>query len=216
MTDILSIADNIFQYVNNVYMNNDSVNDNNSNFKNEDAPTTTKESSITSTKEIMKELINMEQTNKTGGVAIDDVMNNFTGGNVAKTKNKKHIFEPVTKQLDQNLFEGGDNENKSDESINELKNDENKIENKNNESINNNIVESVHEMNDDSDSDEEEMIKNDIIVYNKDEIESLHEYEKYLKQLDDEDIPQQKNMKGGNIEKNNFETLSMFPYFIKY
>ena len=207
--DYISMANNINDFITKYC----GLNENNSNISEG-----LDKDETTSVADVLTDLIHMDKDNTTqeGGVAIDDVLQNLTGGdaNAKNTNNKQHkeqdIVKIIPKELNVNLLEGGNNTNEENEQ-NEQKgggSDGTKIEKDEDKGFN-------------GDEDEDETFSNDEDEENIDDgtsSASTHdEYDEFVKHYND--TPKNTNMYGGdanNKRPNKIQIIPMFPYLLRY
>ena len=180
-----------------------------------------------SVEDVLTKLIHMDKSKEKqeGGIIVDDLIENLTGGNVKK-ENKKESKELVItsiKELDENLLEGGgkDKEKSTDEikdtsdenSKNTLINNTKETGVKKDDMLNvgSSSSSSDDEFNDDTDYsdeyDDERTFMND---------EFSNEYNNFLKHYQDKDYDYSV-ISGGNVTKNNkIQIIPMFPYLLRY
>ena len=226
--DYISMANSINNFITQYCGLNENYNDNSSEAINKD-------DSTTSVADVLTDLIHMEKDNATqeGGVAIDDVLQNLTGGDVNSintNKNKQQkgqdIVKIIPKELDVNLLEGGNNSNggnkqkdgvpPGEDDTEEDKNDEgDKKENEDNSS-------SDEDENSDSDSSSDEDENSDSDSSDDDNttpinISAHDEYNEFIKHYND--TSKNTNMYGGdanNKRPNKIQIIPMFPYLLRY
>lgn len=155
---------------------------------------------IATVEETLTELIHMDTTTQEGGIAIENLMDNMTGGN-AKNNNKNNetnneeIFNVVKKTINDNYFEGGGKDSKDSE--------------------------------EESETDDENNTENDNDFYSEEESEdnsengyaSVDYYAEFLQHYNDREFKDmQTNIAGGNSEEQNdkIKIISRFPYMVRY
>lgn len=163
--------------------------------------------------EMLTDLIHMDKpsNNQEGGVMIEEVMTNLTGGDAQGGKNKqtKDKVEFVIKPLDTNLLEGGDNGDDSDSSYSEYSSDSDSDSDY-----------SIGEGSSDDDSfdfnsDDEANSYGNAVPISK--TSSKSSYAEFLKHYADKDM--HTRVRGGdNAEKKSekIQIIPMFPYLLRY
>ena len=151
-----------------------------------------------------------------GGVMLGETVDNLTGGSVQqKTKS-----EPVIKNLDENLFEGGDN----------IVNNDNEQQEVNMNNDNDNEQQEVN-MNNDNDNEQQTDTQDNEqqeVNMNNNEDNNDDNYTAFLQRLRTNQIYKH-NISGGNHKDNNevnkddknnddnsIDILPMFPYLVRY
>lgn len=180
-----------------------------------------------SVEDVLTKLIHMDKSKEKqeGGIIVDDLIENLTGGNVKK-ENKKESKELVItsiKELDENLLEGGGKDKeKSKDKIKDTNNENNKNNSINNieetEATKDNVLNagpssgsSDDEFNNDTDYSDE---YDDERTFMNDEVGD--EYNNFLKHYQDKEYDYSV-ISGGNITKNNkIQIIPMFPYLLRY
>ena len=165
--------------------------------------TTTKEE-IANVTDTLTELIhmeNVEQNTQEGGMTIETLMDNMTGGNNNATSTKETIYNITSKNINDNYFEGGTIENE------EQKSEENSEE----EDFNNIGEDSEEESEDDFNNSEDDGLDQSY--------SSVNFYEEFLKHYNDREINnmyENVNMSGGNKQEDKIKIISRFPYMVRY
>ena len=166
--------------------------------------TTTKEE-IANVTDTLTELIhmeNVEQNTQEGGMTIETLMDNMTGGNNNANSTKETIYNITSKNINDNYFEGGTIGN----------NGENSEEGNEEEDFNNigedaNEEESEEDFNDSEDDGPDQSYS------------SVNFYEEFLKHYNDREINnmyENVNMSGGNKQEDKIKNISRFPYMVRY
>ena len=203
--DYISIANNINDYINQFCGLNDNDNNNVDNSEGKK-----------SVEDVLTQLIHMDKDNsiQEGGVIIDNVLQNLTGGNIVGNKevnnkvsnaknDKQDIIKITQKELDVNLLEGGNNDN-----IKDVNNDN--IKDVNNEIDNNEVDDSDDEYKFNlTDSSEDDDVNEKAIDNN--------EFDDFVKHYNDTNT--KTNMFGGNASNkipDKIQIIPMFPYLLRY
>lgn len=162
--------------------------------------TTTKEE-IANVSDTLTELIhmeNVEQNTQEGGMTIETLMDNMTGGNNNATSTKETIYNITSKNINDNYFEGGgkteSGENSEEEDFNNIGEDDNEEE-------------SEEDFNDSEDDGLDQSYS------------SVNFYEEFLKHYNDREINnmyENVNMTGGNKQEDKIKIISRFPYMVRY
>lgn len=159
---------------------------------------------IATVEETLTELIHMDTTTQEGGIAIENLMDNMTGGNAKNNKknnkidnetNNEEIFNVVKKTINDNYFEGGGKDTRDSE--------------------------------EESETDDESNTGNDNDFYSEEESEdnsengyaSVDYYAEFLQHYNDREFKDmQTNIAGGNSEEQNdkIKIISRFPYMVRY
>ena len=181
-----------------------------------------------SVEDVLTKLIHMDKSkeNQEGGIIVDDLVENLTGGNVKK-ENKKEPKELVItsiKEFDENLLEGGNKD--KEKSTDEIKNTND--ENSKNNSINDiketettkddilNVGSSSSSSDDEFNIDTDYSDTDDEISVMTDTNDAENEYKNFLKHYQDKEYDYSV-ISGGNIAKNNkIQIIPMFPYLLRY
>ena len=159
--------------------------------------TTIKNNESETVEQVLTDLIKMDNTGQDGGIMIDDLMDNMTGGDAKgkttdKTTKQQDIISIQPKEINENYFEGGNADNFIN---NDLTDDENTADNLTDD-----------ELTDDYD---EEYTMND-----NEQVNNI--YDDFLKHYTETTTDY--NMFGGNNEPEptKIKIISRFPYMIRY
>lgn len=160
---------------------------------------------ITTVEDTLTELIHMDTITQEGGIAIENLMDNMTGGNAKNNKknnetNNEEIFNVVKKTINDNYFEGGGKTNGEEESETDGE-EESETDGENN--TRNNGFDSEEESEDNSEN----------------SYASIDYYAEFLKHYNDREFKDmQTNIDGGNNEEQNdkIKIISRFPYMVRY
>ena len=156
---------------------------------------------ITTVEDTLTELIHMDTITQEGGIAIENLMDNMTGGNAKNNKknnktDNEEIFNVVKKTINDNYFEGGGKDTKDSEE-------------------------------EESETDDENNTGSDNDIYSEDESDegmeggyaSVDYYAEFLQHYNDREFKNmQTNIAGGNNEEQNdkIKIISRFPYMVRY
>lgn len=161
---------------------------------------TTTNEEIANVTDTLTELIhmeNVEHNTQEGGMTIETLMDNMTGGNNNATslkETKETIYNITSKNINDNYFEGGGKVGNEEEDFSNSEEDSE-------EYLNN------------SDSEEEDDDGPETSY------SSVNFYEEFLKHYNDREINnmyENVNMTGGNKQEDKIKIISRFPYMVRY
>lgn len=190
--------------------------------------------------EVLTDLIKMDKQD--GGIMIDELLKNMTGGNTAQTgknkkdeeKNQDQIIDIQPKEINENYFEGGNaaetdsrtttrrdkeepdgaDEKDEDEKDNNP-HTETKTEKKDEDDDETNNPQTETQQNklyDDENEEEDDEDEDDEEDYGADTIDLFKDF---LKHYDEKEIKNE-YMLGGNEQLTNVKIISHFPYMLRY
>lgn len=152
--------------------------------------TTTKEE-IANVTDTLTELIhmeNVEQNTQEGGMTIETLMDNMTGGNNNATSTKETIYNITSKNINDNYFEGGGGgKTGSGEDSGE---DSEEV--------------------DSADEEEED------IGQSYSSVNFYEEFLKHYNDREINNMYENVNMSGGNKQEDKIKIISRFPYMVRY
>ena len=183
-----------------------------------------------SVEDVLTKLIHMDKTkeNQEGGIIVDDLVENLTGGNVKK-EDKKETKNPIIssiKEIDENLLEGGSKKTSTDGNENK---DGDASTNTNGKTDTNDETTTTKTHTLSSDSSEEDYYSETTNDYSSDDSDNNDglnimtgindaesEYKNFLKHYQDKEYDYSV-ISGGDMTKNNkIQIIPMFPYLLRY